>query len=76
MLDFTSLKFHLFYNLQKGDCIMVDFDKLNRETKNYNNNNYNRLSNNHSYGGYDFNRMNNETYYSNNGLYSSYYSNH
>lgn len=55
---------------------MVDFDKLNRETREYNAKNHNRLSDNHSYGRYDFNRMNNETYYSNNGQYSSYYTYH
>ena len=51
---------------------MVDFDKLNRETREYNAKNHNRLSDNQSYGRYDFTRKNNETYYSNNGQYSSY----
>lgn len=55
---------------------MVDFDKLNRQTREYNNKNHNRLSNNHSFGKYDFNKINNEIYYSMNNQYSSYYYNH
>ena len=52
---------------------MVDFDKLNKETQDYNNKNVDRFSGNNTYNKYDFDRLNNETYKTNNGVYSSKY---
>ena len=54
---------------------MVDFDRLNRETREYKNRNVDRFnpSTCGNYTGYDINRRNNETYKQNNGEYSCYY---
>lgn len=57
---------------------MVDFDKLNRETREYNNRNVDRF-NPSTQGNYNFfnpykqNYLNNETYKQNNGQYSKKY---
>lgn len=54
---------------------MVDFEKLNRQTNDYNNKNVNRFNpaapntTSKSY----LNYMNNQTYKKNNGVYSKYY---
>lgn len=52
----------------------MDFDRLNRETREFNNRNVNRFNpsapnSNRA----DFNRLNNETYKQNNGVYSTKY---
>lgn len=54
---------------------MVDFDKLNRETREYNNRNVDRYnpSTKGNYSYFDTNKLNNETYKQNNGSYSNYY---
>lgn len=54
---------------------MVDFDRLNRETKNYNNRNVNRFneSTRGNYNSFNPNKLNNQTYYINNNQYSNYY---
>lgn len=48
---------------------MVDFDKLNRETREYNNRNVTRSDNSRP----DFNALNNQTYKANNGVYSRHF---
>lgn len=55
--------------------MMDKFDRLNKETREYNNRNVDRY-NNSTRGNYTyFNpyRENNSTYYSNNGQYNNYY---
>ena len=56
---------------------MVDFDKLNRETREYNNRNVDRFntSTKSNYNYFDPYRRNNETHKQNNGSYSNYYNN-
>ena len=56
---------------------MVDFDRLNRETREYNNRNVDRFnpSTKSNYSYFDPYRQNNITYRENNGEYSRYYSN-
>ena len=54
----------------------MDFDRLNRETREYNNRNIDRF-NNSTRGNYNYfnpDRLNNQAYYSNNNQYSNYYS--
>ena len=59
---------------------MTDFDRLNRQTREWNNNNFDRLGLHSSatpkYGtsAYWQNYWNNKTYKHNNGQYSDYYS--
>lgn len=48
---------------------MVDFDRLNRETKEYKSRDVDRFSGNNTYNNCDFNRRNNETFKMNNGQY-------
>ena len=54
---------------------MTDFDRLNRETREYNNKNVDRFnqSTRGNYNQPNFNRLNNQTYKQNNGQYSSKY---
>lgn len=54
---------------------MVDFDRLNRETREYNNRNVDRYnpSTRSNYNYFNPCRLNNETYKQNNGKYSSKY---
>ena len=54
---------------------MVDFDKLNRETREYNNRNVDRYnpSTKSNYNYFNPNKLNNETYKNNNGNHSNYY---
>lgn len=54
---------------------MVDFDKLNRETREHNNRNIDRYnpSTRSNYNYFNPYRQNNETYKQNNGNYSNYY---
>ena len=54
---------------------MVDFDRLNRETREYNSKNIDRFnpSTRSNYSSHNFDRLNNETYKHNNGQYSPYY---
>lgn len=56
---------------------MIDFDRLNRETRDFNNKNVNRFNENVKYGSSEYwkNYWNNQTYKKNNGEYSNYYSN-
>lgn len=56
---------------------MNKFDKLNRETKKYNNRNVNRFNSStaSNYKYFDPCALNNQTYKHNNGQYSSYYAN-
>lgn len=53
----------------------VDFDRLNRETHNYNNRNIDRFneSTKGNYNRPNVNELNGRTYYSNNGQYSNHY---
>ena len=53
----------------------VDFDRLNRETRDYNNRNVNRFnaSTKSNYSFFDPCTLNNQTYYSNNGQYGNHY---
>ena len=53
---------------------MVDFDRLNRETREYKNNQPVNRDSNNSYK--SINYYNNETYKANNGQYSNYYTNY
>lgn len=55
---------------------MIDFDRLNRETKNYNSRiHYDTSSKCNKYGTSEYwlNYYNNKTYKENNGQYSKYY---
>ena len=54
---------------------MVDFDRLNRETREHNNRNVDRFnqSTRGNYNSFDQNRLNNQTYKANNGTYSRHY---
>ena len=54
---------------------MIDFDKLNRETRDYNNKNVDRFnpSTKSNYNYFNPNKLNNETFKTNNGTYSNYY---
>ena len=55
---------------------MVDFDRLNRETQEYNNRNidrFNTSSSNYGTSEYWQNYWNNQTYKQNNGQYSNFY---
>lgn len=54
---------------------MVDFDKLNRETREHNNRNVDRYnpSTKSNYAYFDPNKLNNQTYKQNNGQYSKKY---
>lgn len=55
---------------------MIDFDRLNRETREYNNKNINRFSApNNNYGSSEYwrNYWNNQTYKANNGQFSKKY---
>jgi hypothetical protein len=54
---------------------MIDFDRLNRETKEYNNKNIDRFnqSTKSNYNYFNPYKLNNETYKQNNGSYSNYY---
>lgn len=54
---------------------MVDFDRLNRETREYNNRNVDRFnpSTKGNYNYFDPCRLNNQTYKQNNGQYSKRY---
>lgn len=54
---------------------MVDFDQLNRETREFNNRNIDRFnsSTKSNYNHFDPYRQNNQAYKQNNGQYSSYY---
>jgi hypothetical protein len=62
---------------RKGETIMVDFDKLNRETKEFNNRNVDRFNSStpNAYGTSTYwqNYWNNQTYKQNNGQYSKKY---
>ena len=54
---------------------MADFDRLNRETRDFNNRNVNRYnpSTQGNYNYFDPYKLNNETYKANNGAYSKKY---
>lgn len=54
---------------------MIDFDRLNRETKEHNNKNIDRFnqSTKSNYNYFNPYKQNNETYKQNNGSYSNYY---
>lgn len=54
---------------------MTNFDRLNRETRDYNNRNVNRFneSTKSNYNFFDPCALNNRTYYSNNGQYANHY---
>ena len=54
---------------------MADFDRLNRQTREFNNKNVDRFnpSTRGNYNRTDFNRLNNETYKANNGQYNRKY---
>lgn len=54
---------------------MTNFDRLNRETREYNNKNVNRFNENAKYGTKEYwtNYWNNKTYKNNNGQYSNHY---
>ena len=54
---------------------MADFDRLNRETREYNNRNVDRFnpSTASNYNYFNPYRLNNQTYQQNNGSYSSHY---
>lgn len=56
---------------------MIDFDKLNRETREFNNRNVDRFnpSTKSNYQYFDPYRLNNQTYKENNNQYSNYYNN-
>lgn len=55
---------------------MVDFDKLNRQTREYNNRNCDRFNpSTRSNYRTSINECNNRTYYSNNGIYANHYKN-
>lgn len=56
---------------------MVDFEKLNRQTREYNNRSVDRFnrSTKSNYNYFKANRLNSSTYYSNNNKYSNYYIN-
>lgn len=55
--------------------MMDKFDRLNRETREYNNKNVDRFNNStkSNYNYFDPYRQNNQTYKQNNGQYSNYY---
>lgn len=54
---------------------MVDFERLNRETREHNNSNVDRYnpSTKSNYNHFNPYKLNNETYKQNNGQYSNYY---
>lgn len=54
---------------------MVDFERLNRETREHNARNVDRFnkSTRGNYSAASFNKLNNETYKHNNGIYNKYY---
>ena len=54
----------------------VDFDRLNRQTRDYNNRNVDRFneSTKSNYRPFNANDLNNRTYHANNYQYSNYYS--
>ena len=53
----------------------VDFDRLNRETREYNNRNIDRFNESirSNYNRFSTNELNGRTYYNNNGQYSNHY---
>lgn len=71
------MKSHNKTVVKKGKQKMADFDRLNRETRDFNNRNVDRFNRSTSgnYNYFDPYKLNNSTYRQNNGTYSSYYSN-
>lgn len=53
----------------------IDFDRLNRETRDYNNRNIDRFndSTRGNYNRFNASELNGRTYYNNNGQYSNHY---